>query len=80
MLVCHQSTFLTFNVGRLDMEAVVAVALLFLPAIIYFVRSPHRASNADVLGSLLGIWLGLTILIYLEPLAKVGRIFLTAPQ
>ena len=47
------------------MEALLAVCLLFLPAIIYFVRSPFRPSNADVLASLLGIWLAVTVVIYL---------------
>ncbi|NMG31271.1 hypothetical protein [Aromatoleum evansii] len=56
------------------MEAVIAIALLFLPVIIYFTRSPSRPSNADVLSALLGIWLGLTTLIYLGNLfaPKIG--------
>ena len=56
------------------MDALLALALLFLPAIIYFVRSPYRPSNADVLTSLLGIWIGLTVLIYVGNwiLAGVG--------
>ena len=47
------------------MEALVAVALLFLPAIVYFVRSPYKPQNADVLGYLLSIFLLLTILFYI---------------
>lgn len=46
------------------MEALIVVALIFLPAIIYFTRSPRRPNNADVLGALLGIWLGSTVLMY----------------
>lgn len=41
------------------------IALVFLPALIYFIRSPFRPSHADILGALVGIWIGLTVLIYL---------------
>ena len=47
------------------MEALIAVALMFLPAIIYFVRSPIRPDQIDVLIALLGIFLGLALIIYL---------------
>lgn len=45
------------------MEALLSVTLVFLPAIIYFTRSPYRPTHGDVLASLLGIWLGLVIVI-----------------
>jgi hypothetical protein len=47
------------------MEAAVAVAIIFLPAIIYLVRTPHRLDHADVAMSLLAVWLGLTIATHL---------------
>lgn len=48
------------------MDALVAIVLIFLPVIIYFVRSPFRHSHGDILVALLAIWIGFTVLIYLE--------------
>jgi membrane associated rhomboid family serine protease len=47
------------------MEALIALILLFLPALIYFIRSPYKPSNADILATIIGVWLALVVLLYL---------------
>lgn len=47
------------------MEAALVVAIAFLPAIIYLVRTPYRLDRIDVLVSVIGVWLGLSIAAYL---------------
>jgi len=45
--------------------AIFVMALMFLPAILFFVRSPGKPDNGDVLMALVGISVTLTILAYL---------------
>lgn len=54
------------------MNHVIGIALSFLPVLIYFVRSPFRPSNADVLIALLGVIIGLAVLSFFSPWVLVA--------
>lgn len=49
------------------MNHVIGIVLSLLPVLIYFVRSPYRPSNADVLIGLLGVIIGLAVLSFFGP-------------
>jgi len=55
------------------MEALLVVGVLLLPAIIYFVRSPLRPSNGYVLMTLVGMWIALSVAIFLGDWFFPGR-------